>query len=81
MLPAGAVHVVVKIDDAFALAGRLEEYRARAVAEEHAGPTILVIEDRAHRVAADDKHFLVRARAHELRANGQRIREARTCRG
>ena len=58
--------------------GRLDQHRAGAVAEQHAGGAVGVIDDAAHRVGADHQHFLVRAGRHQMRRRGQPVDEIRS---
>ncbi len=50
-----------------------EEDCARAVAEDDAGGAVLVIDDAAHHVRADDEDPIVGAGLDELRADGERV--------
>src|SRR5690242_15875187 len=69
---AGAVNVVLEIENAFICAiGSLNKHSAGAIAKEDAGGAIPVIEDGGHGIAADSHDFLVCARANELRANSE----------
>src|SRR3970282_114638 len=56
--------------------GRLDQDGAGAIAEQHAGGAVLIVDDRTHDVAADDQGFFVRASAKKLRADGQGVDEA-----
>ena len=70
-----------EIEDPFVRARGLEQHRARAIAEQHTRCAIRVIQNGSHGIAADDQHFPVRARADELRSDGQRVGKAGTRRG
>src|SRR5258707_14853821 len=71
-----AMRVVLEIEDPFVRARRLEQHSSRAIAEQHTRRAILVIQNGSHRIASDYQRFLVRARADELRADGQRVGKA-----
>ena len=62
IIATGSVDLIQKIDEAFALLGRLNQHGARPVAEQNAGAAVRVIDDPRHRVGADHQHFLVRCR-------------------
>ncbi len=78
---AGTIHIVLEIDDAFIRTGGLKQDGSCAVAKEHTGGPILIVQNGRHRVAADHQHFLVRARTNELRAHGQRVSKSGARRG
>jgi len=77
----GAIHVVLEIEDPFVGACRFEQRGSRAIAEQHAGCAIRVVQNGSHGIAADDQHFLMRSGGDELRADGERVGEARARRG
>ena len=56
--------------------GGLDQHGAGAVAEQHAGVAVGVVDDAAHGVGADHQHFLVRAGGDQVRAGGQPVDEA-----
>ena len=72
---------MLEIEDPFAGARGLKQHGAGAVAKEHTGGTILIVQNGRHRVAADHQNFLVGARANELRTDGQRVGKAGARRG
>src|SRR5205807_5159449 len=58
-----------KVNQAFGIVfGRLENYGARPVAEDHAGGTVGVIDDRGHHIRSDHQDSLVCASGDELRS-------------
>ena len=73
---AAAVDVVLEIDDpdALVVAG-LDHGSAGAVAEDHAGRPIGVVDDARHHVGADHQRVLASARGHHLGRGGQRVGE------
>jgi hypothetical protein len=75
---AGAVDLVLEIENLrpAGLRGR-DHDRAGAIAEDHAGRAILVVDDARHDVRADDEDVVVRAARHELARGRQRIGERR----
>ena len=60
-----------------ALGTGLQQHRARAIAEDHAGRAVLVVDDRAHHIRSNHHHLLVHAALHQLRAHLQRIGKPR----
>ena len=56
---------------------RRHDDRSGAVAEQHAGRAILVVDDARHHVGADDQRVLVRAARHHLARRRQRVGERR----
>ena len=80
-IAAGAVDLTEEIEEAYAIfvfAGRLDQYGAGAVAEEHAGGAIGVVDNAAHGVRADDQDLLVSAGCHQVRADRGAIHKAGT---
>ena len=63
---AGAIGGDQRVDDAV-LFVRLEEHRAGAVAEQHAGGPVGIVDDRRHLVGADDHDLATGASLDELR--------------
>ena len=59
----------------------LQQHSSRAIPEQHAGGAVLIIQDGSHHVAADDQRFFLRAGAHKLRSDRQRIEKSGTGRG
>ena len=57
--------------------GGRDDHRAGAVAEQHAGRAIVVVDDARHHVGADDQRVLVRAGRHQLAGRRQRVGERR----
>ena len=74
---AGAVRTDQHVADTVAIFRRLDQHRPRAIAEQHTGRTIGVVEDRRHLVGADHDDFLGAAVLDELRRDRERIEEAR----
>ena len=75
---AAAVDLVLEIEDrAVAVLGRRDDHGAGAVAEQHAGRPILVVDDARHHVGADHQRVIVRAGRHELAGRRQRVGERR----
>ena len=70
-----------KIEDTFTVSRRFQQSSARAITEQNAGCTVLVVENLAHSVAADDHDFSVHAGADELRSYCERIGESGACGG
>ena len=64
--------------DAMPVRARLEQHRARAVAEQNAGGAVGIVDDRRHLVRADHHHLARPPRADELHRDGQRVDEAGT---
>ena len=77
---AAAIDLVREVEDA--RAGQIvsvdgaHHRRAGAVAEQHAGRAIGVVDDARHHVGADHQHVVVRAGGDELRRRRQRVGEA-----
>src|SRR5262249_53896462 len=68
-LAAGAVNVVLEIENAFVVAsGGLEEDGAGSVTEQDAGGAVFVVEDGSHFVGADGENLFVRAGTNKLSA-------------
>ena len=70
-LAAGAIHFAQEIDESqavFAVLGGFEQHGAGAVAEQHAGGAVGVVDDAAHGIGADHQHLLVRAGGHQVGA-------------
>ena len=65
-----------RIAPSSAVRGR-DHHRAGAVAEQHAGRAVLVVDDARHHVGADDQRVIVRAARHDLAGRRQRIGERR----
>ena len=61
----------------FALFGRLDQHGARAIAEQHAGGAVGVVDDAGHGVGADHQDLLVRAGGHQVRARGSAVDKSR----
>ncbi len=61
--------------------GRLEKHGAGAVAKDHAGGAVRVVDDRGHHVGADHQDPLVGARGDELRARLYGVNEGGAGRG
>ena len=77
-LPAAAVDVVLEVDDAdVRIVGGLDHRRTRAVAEDHAGRAIGVVDDARHHVGADHERVPAAAGGHHLRRRRQRVGESR----
>ena len=57
------------------LPGGFQQHGARAVAEQHAGGAVRVVDNAAHGVGADHQNFLVGARRHQVRAGDQAVDE------
>ena len=74
---ARAVGADQRVHDAVAGVARLEQHRAGAVAEQHAGGAVGVVDDRRHLVGADHHDLARGAVGDELRGDGQRIEKAR----
>jgi len=55
---------------------RLNQHRSGAVAEQHAGRTVGIVDDRRHLVCSDQHDLAVFAGLDELRSDGERIDEA-----
>ena len=66
---------ITRVDDAVFFA-RLDQNRARGIAEQHAGGAVGVIDDRRHLVGADHHDLAEFAGLDELRGDGERIDEA-----
>ena len=82
MLSARAVHIVDKIENALLAAfGWFQKYGSCAVAKEHAGRSVLVIQNRSHDVTTNREGFFVGARANKLRCDSHRVQESRARRG
>ena len=79
-IAAAAVDLVLEIEDpaGVAFAGCRHDDRSGAVAKEHAGRAVLVIEDARHDVCADDQGMFVRSGRHQLARRRERIGERRT---
>ena len=76
---AGAVDFVMEVDHAvLAVGGGFEEDCAGAVAEEHAGGAVGVVDDGGHGVRADDEDFFLGAGLDELRAHLEGVDESGT---
>src|ERR1700691_536955 len=76
---AGAVDFVDEIDQSYGIVfGGFEDYGARSVAEDHAGCTVGVIDDRRHYVGADDQDSLMSAGRDELRSRLDGVDEGGT---
>ncbi len=73
---AGAVGTDQRVHDAVAVVVGLQQHRAGAVAEQHAGGAVGVVDDRRHLVGADHHDLARGAGGDELRADGQRIEKA-----
>src|SRR6267154_2512538 len=58
-----------KIQNAFAILGRLKENGSGAITEQDARGAILVVQNRTHYIASDHDHFSVRTGAYKLRSN------------
>ena len=68
-----------EIENAFVVAvGVFQQDSSRAIAEQHAGRAILIIQNGSHHIAADDQRFFLSAGADKLRANRQRIEKSGT---
>ena len=75
---AAAVDLVREAQDVRLVVGRRRQHhRAGAVAEQHAGGAVLVVDDARHDVGADDERVVVRAARDHLQADRQREGEAR----
>ena len=76
---AAAIDFMLEIEDAALLLCRCrDDDRARAIAEQHAGRAVLVIDDARHDVGADDKCMVVGARCDHLARRRQRVRKGGT---
>ncbi len=78
MRHARAIRANDGVVDAMAVRAGLEQHRAGAVAEQHAGGAVRVVDDRRHLVGADHHDLARLTGTDELRRDGQRIDEART---
>src|ERR1017187_7834146 len=77
-----AVHFMNKVENTFVIpVGWFQQDRARAIAEQYAGGTVLIIQDRSHDIAADDQGLILSSGADKLRADGQRIDKSGAGRG
>ncbi len=75
---AAPVDLVLEVENhPFAVAGGGDDDRARAVAEQHAGRSILVVDDARHHIGADHQRVIVGAAGDELAGGGQRVGERR----
>ena len=74
---AGAVHFAHEIDEArvFVLRGGFHNHCARAIAKQNAGGAVLVVDDAAHGVSADDQNLAMQARGYEARARREAVDE------
>jgi len=72
---------MLEIEDPFIQAGSLKQRRSRAITEQHTRRAILIVQNGSHRIASNCQHFLVGARANELRAHGQRVSKPGARRG
>src|SRR2546430_15829146 len=70
-----------KIQNALSVGGWFQQYSAGAVAKEHTGGAILIIQNGSHGVAADCQNLFVRAGGNKLRANSEGVRKSRAGRG
>src|SRR5258708_15095067 len=70
-----------KINAAQPFVGGYDQHRARAIAEDHAGGAVGVVDDRRHNVGANDQDFFMRARFHKLHSGLQRIDKTGAGRG
>jgi hypothetical protein len=74
-----AVDLVQEVEDTHRVAlGRSEHDRTGAVAEQHAGRAIGVVENARHHVGTDDERVFDRTGGDELATDGERIGEGRT---
>src|SRR5262245_57472930 len=67
-----------KVEEMFIAGGRFDKDGPGAIAKDHAGGTIGVIDDGRHDVGADYKHLLVSARFNEFDTRLESINEAGT---
>src|SRR5258705_2377478 len=78
---ARSVDVMRKIQNAFAVLGRLKENGSGAITEQDARGTILVVQNRTHYIASDHDHFSLRTGADELRSNSKGVCKTQAVRG
>ena len=76
---ARAIYIVMEVEDPLGVrSSRFDQHRAGAIAEQHAGGAVLIVDNRGHDVATDHQRILVRAGADKLRANSERVNKSRT---
>ncbi len=75
VIAARSVDFIQKPEKALAVFGRLNDHRARAVAEQHARAAIRVIDDARHRIGADHHHLFMRPALDQVRGCSQAINE------
>jgi len=77
VLPAAPINRQFGVEDAVARFAGLQQHTARAVAKEHAGIAVLVVDPHAHGVGPYHQHALMGARLDELRSGTQGKEKAR----